>query len=89
MYLPYEYEPTKFNDIHNYAGAYINEKVYNGYVSMAMSDDEKKEYGISGFKMEGKSKVVPGLMSFLSELGYGSLPELIENNERFARRATL
>ena len=85
MYLPYEYEPTKFNDIHNYAGAYINEKVYNGYVSMAMSDDEKKEYGISGFRMEGKSKVVPGLMSFLSELGYGSLPELIENNERFAK----
>ena len=41
--------------------------------------------GSADFRMEGKSKVVPGLMSFLSELGYGSLPELIENNERFAK----
>lgn len=83
MYLPYENEPTKFNDIHNYAGAYINEKVYNSYVSMAMTADEKKAIGLEKFQMEGKSKVVPGMMSFLSELGYGSLAELVSVNKKF------
>jgi hypothetical protein len=29
--------------------------------------------------------VVPELMTFFSELGYGSLPDLVDNNERFAR----
>ena len=64
MYLPNEKEPTKFNDIHNYAGAYINEKIYNSYVSMAMTEEEKKATGLGKFKREGKSKVVPGMMSF-------------------------
>ena len=83
MYLPNEKEPTKFNDIHNYAGAYINEKIYNSYVSMAMTEEEKKAMGLDKFKMEGKSKVVPGMMSFLSELGYGSLAELVSINKQF------
>jgi beta-galactosidase len=83
MYLPNEKEPTKFNDIHNYAGAYINEKIYNSYVSMAMTEEEKKANGLGKFKMEGKSKVVPGMMSFLSELGYGSLAELVSVNKKF------
>ncbi|MDA0936383.1 MAG: hypothetical protein O2878_04565 [Bacteroidetes bacterium] len=83
MYLPYKKEPTKFNDIHNYAGAYINEKVYNSYVSMAMTEAEKDAMGLGNFRMEGKSKVVPGMMSFLSELGYGSLAELVSVNKRF------
>ena len=83
MYLPYEKEPTKFNDIHNYAGAYINEKVYNSYVSMAMTEAEKDAMGLGNFRMEGKSKVVPGMMSFLSELGYGSLAELVSVNKKF------
>lgn len=83
MYLPNEKEPTKFNDIHNYAGAYINEKVYNSYVSMAMTAAEKEAAGLGKFRMEGKSKVVPGMMSFLSELGYGSLAELVSVNKKF------
>lgn len=83
MYLPNEKEPTKFNDIHNYAGAYINEKIYNSYVSMAMTKEEKKARSMSNLKREGKSKVVPGMMSFLSELGYGSLAELVSVNKKF------
>jgi beta-galactosidase len=83
MYLPHEKEPTKFNDIHNYAGAYINEKIYNSYVSMVMTKEEKKELGLGNLKMEGKSKIVPGMMSFLSELGYGSLAELVSVNKKF------
>ena len=83
MYLPYEKEPTKFNDIHNYAGPYINEKIYNSYVTMAMTEEEKMARGMGKFKREGRSKVVPGMMSFLSELGYGSLAELVSVNRKF------
>jgi beta-galactosidase len=86
MYLPYQREPTKFNDIHNYAGAYINENIYNSYVSMAMTKEEKKAMGLEDFKMGGKSKIVPGMMSFLSELGYGSLAELVSVNKQFQEK---
>ena len=57
MYLPHEKEPTKFNDIHNYAGAYINEKVYVCYASMVMAKEEKKELGLGNLKMEGDKEV--------------------------------
>ena len=38
--------------------------------------------GLRG-RLPGRN-VVPGLMTFFSELGYGSLPDLVDNNERFA-----
>ena len=38
--------------------------------------------GLRG-RLPGKN-VLPGLMSFFSELGYGSLPDLVDNNQRFA-----
>ena len=81
MYLPNEYEPTKFNDIHNYPGPFIDEGKYDGYLSIGMTAEEKTAVGFKG-TTPGKN-VVPGLMSFVSELGYGSLPELIENNKKF------
>ena len=56
IYLPNEKEPTKFNDIHNYAGAYINEKIYNSYVSMAMTEEEKKATGLGKFKRRANQK---------------------------------
>lgn len=83
MYLPYQYEPTKFNDIHNYPGPFINEDRYDGFLSIGMTPEEKKVAGLKG-RTPGKN-VVPGLMSYVSELGYGSLPDLTFNNERFAK----
>jgi hypothetical protein len=38
--------------------------------------------GLKG-RLPGRN-VQPGLMSFFSELGYGSLPDLVDNNRRFA-----
>jgi len=84
MYLPLEYEPTKFNDIHNYPGPFINNNLYNGYLSIGMTEEEKKEAGYTA-TTPGRN-VVPGLMSFVSELGYGSLPELGENNKQFEEK---
>lgn len=83
MYLPNEYEPTKFNDIHNYPGPFIDENQYDGYLSIGLTDEEKKARGLKG-RVPGRN-VVPGLMSYVSELGYGSLPNLVENNARFER----
>lgn len=81
MYLPGEFEPTKFNDIHNYPGPFINEQLYNGYLSIGMTPEEKKEKGWKG-PTPGRN-VVPKLMSYVSELGYGSLPEMTANIRKF------
>lgn len=81
MYLPQDYEPTKFNDIHNYPGPFINEQVYDGFLSIGLTKKEMTEIGFNGVT-PGRN-VVPGLMSFVSELGYGSLPNLTQVNKQF------
>lgn len=83
MYLPYEYEPTRFNDIHTYPGPFINQARFDGFVSIGMTDEEKQARGLTA-RTPGRN-VVPGLMSFVSELGYGSLPNVVDNNKRFRR----
>jgi hypothetical protein len=84
MYLPNDYEPTKFNDIHNYPGPFINKFHYDGYLSIGLTEKEKNEKGLAGSNV-GRN-VVPGLMSYVSELGYGSLPELVGNNKLFQEK---
>ena len=84
MYLPNEYEPTKFNDIHNYPGPFIDENRYNGYLSIGLSPEQKEASGYNG-PTPGRN-VVPGLMTFVSELGYGSLPDLVQNNLLFKKQ---
>ncbi|MBC8874539.1 MAG: hypothetical protein H8E44_34310 [Planctomycetes bacterium] len=83
MYLPNEYEPIRFNDIHTYPGPFINKWYYDGFLSIGLTEEEKKASGLYA-KAPGRN-VIPGLMSFVSELGYGSLPNLVDNNERFRR----
>ncbi|MHC4496443.1 MAG: glycoside hydrolase family 2 TIM barrel-domain containing protein, partial [Planctomycetota bacterium] len=83
LYLPYKSEPTKFNDIHHYPGPQINEEVYNKLITTGVkSHDQMRAIGLKG-RLPGRN-VVPGLMTFFSELGYGSLPDLEDNNKRFA-----
>ncbi|HUV65434.1 MAG TPA: hypothetical protein VMW24_16175, partial [Sedimentisphaerales bacterium] len=83
LYLPYESEPVKFNDIHDYPGPQINEEVYNKLVlTGGKTHEEMRKMGLGG-RLPGRN-VVPGLMTFFSELGYGSLPDLEDNNKRFA-----
>ncbi len=83
MYLPYESEPTKFNDIHDYPGQHINEEVYTKLLlTGSRTHDQMRAMGLGG-RLPGRN-VVPGLMTFFSELGYGSLPDLVDNNQRFA-----
>ncbi|UCF17068.1 MAG: hypothetical protein JSW59_06315, partial [Phycisphaerales bacterium] len=42
LYLPYESEPTKFNDIHDYPGPQINEEVYNKLLLTGVSHDSHR-----------------------------------------------
>lgn len=80
IYLPFERTPTKFNDIHHYSGSQVDEFEFNGYLATGKTKEEAKKYGVpKGF---GKN-VVPGIMSYISELGYGSTPNLTENLKEF------
>jgi len=83
MYLPYQSEPTKFNDIHDYPGQQINDEVYQKLMlTGSKTHEEMRRMGLRG-RLPGRN-VVPGLMTYLSELGYGSLPDLVDLNKRFA-----
>jgi len=84
MYLPYQNEPTKFNDIHNYPGPFITGWQYDAYLAIGMTEQEKRAFGFRG-NTPGRN-VVPGLMSFVSELGYGSLPNLVDSKKRFTEQ---
>jgi beta-galactosidase len=82
MFLPYESEPTKFNDIHSYPGPFVNDEIYKKLLlTGSKTHEEMRRMGLKG-GLPGKN-VIPGLMSFFSELGYGSLPDLVDNNKRF------
>ncbi|UCF36211.1 MAG: hypothetical protein JSU96_15500 [Acidobacteriota bacterium] len=81
LYLPFQSEPTRFNDIHTYPGPFINKRIYDGFLSIGLTDEQRWAKQLSG-KAPGRN-VVPGLMSFVSELGYGSLPDLVESNQTF------
>jgi hypothetical protein len=82
MYLPDQTVPTRFNDIHHYPGQQINDEIYEKLRWTAVkTPEEMRAMGLSG-NMPGRN-VVPGLMTYFSELGYGSMPDLVDNNRRF------
>lgn len=85
MYLPYERTGFKFNDIHDYAGSQITEDIYKGYLMIGTTKEERQKKNMGHIKVPGRN-VVPGRMSFVSELGYGSLPNLVENNKQFEKQ---
>jgi hypothetical protein len=82
MYLPYEYSPTEFNDIHHYSGSQVTEREYNAYLATAKTKEQLKVLGLETMKGVGKN-IVPGKMSYVSELGYGSSPDFVQNNKEF------
>jgi len=82
IYLPFERTPKKFNDIHHYSGSQVDEAEFNGYLATAKSNEEKEKIGLKGVKSYGKN-VVSGMMTYISELGYGSTPDLISNLKEF------
>jgi hypothetical protein len=83
MYLPYQTVPIRFNDIHHYPGPQINDEIYEKLRWTAVKTPEQ----MRAMGLEGRTpghNLINGQMSYFSELGYGSLPDLVDNNRRFA-----
>lgn len=82
LYLPYLKKQFKFNDVHHYSGSQINKREFNGYLVTGKNNAQKKELGLEKLRGFGKN-IVPGKMTYISELGYGSTPNLKENISQF------
>lgn len=82
IFLPFERTSKKFNDIHHYSGSQVDADEFNGYLATAKTQAQLKDLGLEDYKSYGKN-VVPGMMTYISELGYGSTPDLISNLKEF------
>ncbi len=83
IYLPYQYEPELFNDVHSYPGGILDDTLYDKYLTISRTPDEIAALGLTPGSFTA-SKTTPNRLSFVSEIGYGSLPDLVDNNRRFA-----
>ncbi len=84
IYLPYQYEPEVFNDVHSYPGAPLNDASYDKFLTLSKTPEEIKAMGLPPGRFTA-SKTTPGRLTVVSEIGYGSLPDLVDNNARFAK----
>ncbi|MCP4310878.1 MAG: hypothetical protein GY790_06410 [Bacteroidetes bacterium] len=82
MYLPYQDNPLRINDIHTYPGGQVNQVHYDRCLIIGKTQEEQEAMGLKGLRMPGRN-VQPGLMSYLSELGYASWPDIVANNKAF------
>ena len=84
IYLPGSFEPTAINDVHNYPGSPFAKVDYDNILDLGKTDEELKKAGrkIAQFTA---SKVAVGLLTNISELGYGSIPDLEANLEQYRR----
>jgi len=83
IYLPYQFEPEVFNDVHSYPGAPLNDTSYDKFLTLSKTPEEIKAMGFDAVRFLN-SKTTPGRLTVVSEIGYGSLPDLVDNNQRFA-----
>ena len=72
-YLPRTREYTPFNEMHTYEKAPVRQSVYDRYLKLADT----------GQKIAGWAKLAPGAVGIVSEVGYGSLPDLESNMRDF------
>ena len=84
LYLPYSNIAFKFNDIHNYPGPNINNNKFDGFLTIGNTTEENKKRGLNA-RTPGRN-VVPNIPSYVSEIGYGSLPDLEENEKDFINK---
>ena len=84
LYLPFSTKAFKFNDIHNYPGPNINNSKFDGFLTIGKTPEENKRLGLNA-RTPGRN-VVPNIPSYVSEIGYGSLPDLEENEIEFLKK---
>lgn len=83
IYLPGRFEPEVFNDVHSYPGAPMNDLYYDKFLTLSKTPEEIEAMGLAEGRFTG-SHTTPGRLTVVSEIGYGSLPDLVDNNKRFA-----
>ena len=84
LYLPFSTKAFKFNDIHNYPGPNINNSKFDGFLTIGKTPEENKRLGLNA-RTPGRN-VVPNIPSYVSEIRYGSLPDLEENEIEFLKK---
>ncbi|ANQ51452.1 glycoside hydrolase family 2 [Flammeovirga sp. MY04] len=85
IYLPGEKVAVKFSDIHTYPGWIFDDNKFQGLTQVSWSKSEKKAAGFEKLRSPGKH-TKPGSMVFVSEIGYGSIPDLELNNQMFKEK---
>ncbi|NKB68275.1 MAG: hypothetical protein GKR89_14530 [Candidatus Latescibacteria bacterium] len=84
VYLPGSYEPITINDVHQYPGMPMAQESYDQLLALGKSEEESREMGRT-MNQVGGSKIEPGLLTNISELGYGSIPDLEANFCRYQK----
>jgi hypothetical protein len=84
LYLPFSNNAFKFNDIHNYPGPNITNNKFDGFLTIGNTAAENKRRNLNA-RTPGRN-VVPNIPSYVSEIGYGSLPNLEENEKDFKEK---
>ena len=84
VYLPHSREPIEINDVHMYPGAPLARARYDELLALGKTREQLAAAGLQLGRYTA-SHVSPGLLTNISELGYGSLPDLEANGHRFAR----
>lgn len=84
VYLPGEWSPTVIADVHFYPGAPVNNHTYAELYCLGRSREEMARIGLTkGSNTE--SRVVPDALTNVTELGYGSSPDLPAVMATYAR----
>ena len=84
VYLPHSREPVEINDVHMYPGGPLARARYDELLALGKTQEQLAAEGLRLGRYTA-SHVSPGLLTNISELGYGSLPDLEANVSRFAR----
>ena len=84
VYLPRSREPVEINDVHMYPGGPLARARYDELLALGKTQEQLAGEGLQLGRYTS-SHVSPGLLTNISELGYGSLPDLEANMKRFAR----
>jgi len=83
VYLPYSFQPLTVNEIHSYKAAPVHSSTYNDFKNLGKPDEELVKLGSK--PGGGRNKIVPGRLLFISEIGFGGLPDLDSNMVQYEK----
>lgn len=85
LYLPGSYAPMRINDVHDYPGTPLAQENYDQLLALGKSEAQLKALGRTALGRHTRSHIAPGLLTNISELGYGSIPDLEANVAQYRR----